>query len=81
MQKNMPISEQFAPIWERIKNLETWEIVVEIPDDFTFNGYIPYNIEIGEDNKAKITLVAASRDEAIFKVLRWLEEQKGRKNW
>ncbi len=77
----MTISNGFGPIWERIKSLETWEIVVELPDDFTFNGVIPYNIEIGEDNKAKITLVAGSKEEAIHKVLYWIEEQKGRKNW
>lgn len=77
----MAVSESFRPLWERIKSLETWEIIVELPDNFTLNGTIPYNIEIGEDNRAKITLVAASRDEAIFKVLHWIEEQKGRKGW
>lgn len=77
----MPISDSFAPLWARIKSLETWEIIVEVPDDFTFNGVIPYNIEIGEDNKAKITLVAGSKEEAIHRVISWLEEQKGRKNW
>lgn len=77
----MTISNSFASIWERIKSLETWEIVVELPDDFTFNGVIPYNIEIGTDNKAKITLVAATKEEAILKVVDWIETQRRRKNW
>jgi hypothetical protein len=77
----MTISNSFASIWERIKSLETWEIVVELPDDFTFNGEIPYNIEIAEDRKAKITLVAASKEEAVFKVVNWIETQRRRKSW
>lgn len=76
----MTISSGFEKVWERIKNLETWEIVVELPDDFTFNGVIPYNIEIDDSNRAKITLVAISKEEAIFKVLAWIETQK-RSNW
>ena len=76
----MTISNGFEKIWERIKSLETWEILVELPDDFTFNGVIPYNIEIDETNRAKITLVAVSREEAIYKVLEWIETQK-RSNW
>lgn len=77
----MTISNSFAAIWDRIKSLETWEIVVELPDDFTFNGEIPYNIEIGENRVAKITIVAASKQEAIFKVVTWIETQRRRKNW
>jgi len=70
----------FEPIWARIKSLETWEIVVELPDDFSFNGVMPYHVEIKEHNKAKITIVAASKEEAIKKVLVWIDTQKGRKD-
>lgn len=77
----MTISNSFATIWERIKSLETWEIVVELPDDFTFNGVMPYNIEIDENRIAKITIVAGSKQEAITKVVAWLETQRRRKNW
>ena len=77
----MTISNSFAGIWERIKSLETWEIVVELPDDFTFNGVMPYNIEVDEHRRAKITIVAGSKQEAITKVVEWLETQRRRKNW
>jgi hypothetical protein len=62
----------FEPIWDRITKLEPWEIKINLPEDFHLEGVIPYDIII-QDDKATIKIVAASREEAIHKVIGWVE--------
>lgn len=36
-------------ILERVMNLKTFKVVTELPDDFEFNGRVPYDMSIKDD--------------------------------
>lgn len=36
-------------VLERVMNLQTFKVVVELPDDFEFNGRVPYDMSIKDD--------------------------------
>lgn len=50
-------------VMERIKNLQEFEVMVQVPDDFNFMGPVPYDIHI-VGSTAFVKLVAANIDEA-----------------
>lgn len=51
----------------RIKNLKQFTVTMEVPDKFSFNGVIPYDMTISE-NVAIVRLVAVDEKEANEKV-------------
>jgi hypothetical protein len=50
-------------VMERIKNLQEFEVMVQVPDDFNFMGPVPYDIHIS-GSTAFVKIVAANIDEA-----------------
>jgi hypothetical protein len=54
-------------LMNRIKNLKEFTVTMEIPEDFSFRGVIPYDMTISK-NIATITLVAVDEKEANEKV-------------
>lgn len=50
-------------VMERIKNLQEFEVMVQVPEDFHFMGPVPYDIHIAGDT-AFVKIVAANIDEA-----------------
>ena len=51
----------------RIKNLKQFTVTMEVPEEFSFNGVIPYDMTISE-NVAIVRLVAVDEKEANEKV-------------
>ena len=58
---------------ERLKNLQEYEVQVNVPDDFQFRGKSPYDIYIA-NNIAFVKVVAASLDEAVQKANEFFNE-------
>lgn len=50
----------------RLKNLQEWEVVVKVPDDFSFYGAVPYSMNI-TNGVAYVKVVAATLEEAMMK--------------
>ena len=56
----------------RAKNLQEFTVTTEIPDDFKFNGLIPFDMDIvGSILEAKVW--AIDFDEAVKKLHEYLE--------
>ena len=36
-------------VLDRVMNLKTFKVVTELPDDFEFNGRVPYDMSIKND--------------------------------
>jgi hypothetical protein len=60
-------------VMERLKNLQEYEVQVNVPDDFQFRGRSPYDIYIA-NNIAFVKVVAASLDEAVQKANEFFNE-------
>lgn len=60
------MNQEFNHIMERIKNLQEFEVVVDVPEDFQFYGVVPFDMSIS-GGKAFVRMVAASMEEAIEK--------------
>lgn len=58
---------EFDSVMDRIKNLQTFEVMVDVPEDFQFYGVVPFDISIS-GGKAFVTLVAANIQEAVDRV-------------
>ena len=54
-------------IFHRIKNLTEHTVTVELPEDFTFSGTIPFDMTI-KGTTAQVTLLALNEVEAKNKV-------------
>ncbi len=52
---------------DRIKNLEEYEVWIDLPDNFAFRGRSPFDIYITNNNVALVKVVAASIEEATQK--------------
>lgn len=55
-------------VMNRIKNLKEFEVVIDIPDEFYFNGTIPFDIVIQRDQSARVLVIAETQQEANEKV-------------
>jgi len=56
----------------RAKNMQEFTVTTEVPEDFRFNGVIPFDINIVEDEiRAKV--FAVDFDEAVAQLDKWLE--------
>jgi hypothetical protein len=60
-------------VMERLKNLQEYEVQVNVPDDFQFRGRSPYDIYIA-NNIAFVKVVSASLDEAVQKANEFFNE-------
>ena len=65
---------EFDVIMNRIKNLTEYEIQVHIPEDFEFNGVVPYDMSISGDT-AWVKVVAATLEEAKLKAYDYFESK------
>lgn len=57
----------------RAKNLQEFTIEVEVPDNFRFNGLIPFDMVI-EDNVMKAKVYGLSFEEAVATFDKYLSE-------
>jgi hypothetical protein len=56
----------------RAKNMQEFTVTTEVPEDFRFNGVVPFDINIVEDElQAKV--FAVDFDEAVAQLDKWLE--------
>ena len=55
-------------VMNRLKNLQEFEVVIDIPDEFYFNGTIPFDIVIQRDQSARVLVIAETQQEANKKV-------------
>jgi hypothetical protein len=60
---------------DRAKNLQEFTVSITLPEDFRFNGLVPFDFS-ANGNKAKIKVFAINVDEANDKVSEWLETCK-----
>ncbi len=58
---------EFNNVMNRIMKLQTFEVMVDVPDDFQFNGVVPFDMTISA-GKAFVTVVAADIQEAVDRV-------------
>jgi hypothetical protein len=56
----------------RAKNMQEFTVTTEVPDNFRFNGVVPFDINIVEDElRAKV--FAVDFNEAVAQLDKWLE--------
>ena len=55
-------------ILNRIKNLKEFEVVIDMPDEFFFNGTIPFDIKMDRNQVATVIVLAETQQEADNKV-------------
>ena len=63
---------EFDVIMNRIKNLTEYEVQVTIPEDFEFDGVVPYDMSISGDT-AWVKVIAATLEEAKLKAYEYFE--------
>lgn len=66
----MPVIEE---IMERIKKLNEYEVTREMPEEFAFNGTIPFDIKI-KNGIGTFKVIAVSMNEAEERVSKYLKE-------
>ena len=59
----------------RAKNLIEFEVETEVPDDFVFNGQVPFDLKI-KDNIMTAKVWAVDFDEAARRLNEYLESSK-----
>ena len=59
----------------RAKHLQEFEVTTEVPDDFRFNGLIPFDIQI-KDSIIYAKVYAVDFNEACIRLNEWLETCK-----
>lgn len=59
----------------RAKNLQEFVVTTDVPDDFRFNGTIPFDMEIKE-NTIYAKVYGVDFDEAVHRFNDWLENCK-----
>ena len=59
----------------RAKNLQEFTVTTDVPEDFRFNGVIPFDIEIKE-NIIYAKVFGIDFNEAVNKLNDWLETCK-----
>jgi hypothetical protein len=55
-------------VMNRIKNLQEFEVIIDIPDEFIFNGTMPFDMIIDRDQSARVLVIAETQAEAERKV-------------
>ena len=59
----------------RAKNLQEFVVTTDVPEDFRFNGVVPFDIEIKE-NEIAAKVYAVDFNEAVTTLDKWLETCK-----
>lgn len=59
----------------RAKNMQEFTVTTEVPEDFRFNGVIPFDLKMTDD-ELQVKVYALDFDEAVAKVDKWLETCK-----
>jgi hypothetical protein len=65
---------EFEAVMKRIQSLEEYEIEIVVPDEFQFDGPVPFDMEIA-GGVAWVKVIAASMEEAKFKVYEYFESK------
>lgn len=65
---------EFDAVMNRIRNLEEYEVQINVPEEFEFNGPVPYDMEIAS-GVAWVKVIATSLEEAQFKVNEYFESK------
>jgi hypothetical protein len=55
-------------VMNRIKNLQEFEVCIDIPDEFIFNGTIPFDMVVDRNQSARVLVIAETQQEAEEKV-------------
>jgi hypothetical protein len=56
----------------RARNMQEFTVTTEVPEDFRFNGVVPFDINIVDDElRAKV--LAVDFNEAVAQLDKWLE--------
>ena len=55
-------------LMNRIKNLQEFEVAIDIPDEFIFNGTMPFDMIIDRNQSARVIVLAETQEEANAKV-------------
>ena len=55
-------------VMNRIKNLQEFEVHIDIPDEFIFSGTMPFDMIIDRDQSARVIVIAETQQEAEQKV-------------
>jgi hypothetical protein len=75
MEKNMNSVDMANNLIFRAKHLQEFIVETEVPDDFRFNGVIPFDVEItGSIMSAKV--YGVDFNEAVTRLHEWLETCK-----
>jgi hypothetical protein len=59
----------------RAKNLQEFVVETEVPEDFRFNGVVPFDMSIN-DNIISAKVLAVDFNEAVHTFDKWLETCK-----
>lgn len=62
-----------AKLLNRIKHLEEFEVTLEMPDEFMFQGVVPWDMKV-VDRTVTVKLLALSQDEADTKVFEYFHK-------
>jgi hypothetical protein len=65
---------EFEAVMNRIQNLNEYEVQINVPDEFEFNGPVPFDMEIA-GGVAWVKVIAASMEEAQYKVNEYFESK------
>lgn len=63
---------EFDIVMNRIKNLTEYEVQVTMPEDFTFDGPVPFDMSISGDT-AWVKVIAETLEEAKLRVYDYFE--------
>ena len=59
----------------RAKNLHEFTVTTDVPEDFKFNGTVPFDMQI-KDDQIEAKVYALDFDEAVARFDKWLETCK-----
>lgn len=59
----------------RAKNLQEFIVTTDVPEDFRFNGVVPFDMQI-IDNQIEAKVWAVDFDEAVYRLNEFLETCK-----
>lgn len=68
----MSHQKEFESVMSRIKNLTEYEVQITVPEDFQFEGPVPYDMSISGDT-AWVKVIATSIEEATMKANEYFE--------
>jgi hypothetical protein len=55
-------------VMNRLKNLQEFEVCIDIPDEFIFDGTIPFDMVVDRNQSARVLVIAETQEEANSKV-------------